>query len=316
MVTGAAGFIGSAVLRRLQSEPSMIPKAVVRSLDGLCLPVADVSAIGDISGVTDWKDLLSGVSTIIHSAALAHVNNHKKDSSVLFRRVNVEGAINLARQAAEAGVERFIFLSSIGVNGDSTIEPFNESDKPCPSRMYAVSKLEAEEGLWEVQKQTGIEIVIVRPPLVYGKNAPGNFGMLVKALAKGVPLPLGSVGNKRSFIGVDNLVDFLAVCIDHPAAANQVFLVSDGDDLSTTDFLKLTAKGLGRSARLIPVPSSLLRIALTLLGRREMATSLLDSLRIDISKAQELLGWIPPVSVEEGLRRAVAPLTVGRQPSG
>jgi len=225
------------------------------------------------------------------------------DPLVEYRRVNLEGTLNMARQAAAAGVRRFIFISSIGVNGNINIRPFRITDQPNPAEPYAQSKWEAEQGLMQLAAETGMEIVIIRPPLVYGPCAPGNFGSLVHWIEKGVPLPLGAIHNKRSLIGIDNLVDLIIRCIDHPAAANQVFLAGDGEDLSTTELLRGVGKAMGKPARLIPVPAGVLQLGATLLGRKAMAQRLLGSLQVDISKTCELLDWKPPYTVEEGLRR-------------
>jgi len=241
---------------------------------------------------------------VIHAAARAHIMKEDlADPVVEYRQVNVDGTVNLARQAAEAGVRRFIFISSIGVNGNINIKPFTEDDTPKPADPYAQSKLEAEQGLWEIQHETGMELVVIRPPLVYGPNAPGNFGSLTRWIDKGVPLPLGAIQNQRSLVALDNLVDLITTCIDHPAAANQVFLAGDGQDLSTTELLRSVARAAGKPSRLIPIPSSLLMLAATLLGKKAVAQRLLGSLQVDISKARDLLEWEPPISVEEGLRR-------------
>jgi len=233
----------------------------------------------------------------VHCAAVAH------GKSGDIRAVNVCGTLNLASQAAEAGVQRFVFLSSIGVNGNSNTFPFSEADLPKPEGLYAQSKLEAEQGLWELHKRTGMEVVILRPPLVYGPDAPGNFGSLVRLVQKGVPLPLGAIDNKRSLLALDNLVDLILNCIDHPAAANQVFLASDGEDLSTTELLKAVGRAMGKPARLVPVPASILMLGASLSGNKAFAQRLLGSLQIDISKACKVLNWEPPLTVEEGLRR-------------
>jgi nucleoside-diphosphate-sugar epimerase len=217
--------------------------------------------------------------------------------------VNVAGTLNLAAQASEAGVERFVFLSSIGVNGNANTSAFSETDLPRPEGDYAQSKLEAEQGLWDIQRRTGMEIVILRPPLVYGPDAPGNFNSLVRWVQKGVPLPLGAINNKRSLVALDNLVDLIITCIDHPAAANQVFLAGDGQDVSTTELLRGVGQAMGKPARLIPVPAGMLTFGAGLLGKKAVAQRLLGSLQVDISKARNLLGWEPPLSVEEGLRR-------------
>ena len=224
-----------------------------------------------------------------------------------FRKSNVEGTLNLARQAASAGLRRFIFISSIKVNGESTSAGryFCPFDAPAPEDPYGISKMEAERGLMQLASETGMEVVIIRPPLVYGPGVKGNFASLIKLMGKGLPLPLGAINNKRSLVGIDNLVDLIIRCIDHPAAANQVFLAGDGEDLSTTELLRGLAEAMGRAARLIPVPAALLSLGATLLGKRAVAQRLLGSLQVDISKTRQLLGWEPPVSVKEGLRRCV-----------
>ena len=225
-----------------------------------------------------------------------------------YRRVNVDGTLNLARQAAAAGVKRFIFISSIGVNGNINTCPFTADDRPNPAESYAQSKWEAEQELWKIQQETGMELVVIRPPLVYGPNAPGNFGSLVRWIEKGIPLPLGAIHNKRSLVGIDNLVDLIIRCIDHPAAANRVLLAGDGDDLSTTELLQAAGRAMGKPVRLIPVPAAMLQLGAGLLGRKAMAQRLLGSLQVDISQTCELLDWKPPYTVEEGLRRCFLPL--------
>jgi nucleoside-diphosphate-sugar epimerase len=245
---------------------------------------------------------------VIHLAARVHIMRDSADDPLTeFRRVNTEGTLHLARQATEAGVRRFIFLSTIGVNGDSTLrgKVFASTGTPTPHDPYSMSKYEAEIGLHSIARSTGMEVVIIRPPLVYGTNAPGNFGKLARLVAKSLPLPLGSINNLRSFVGIDNLVDFIVTCLEHPAAANETFLVSDGEDLSTPDLIRRMARAMNRPARLLPVPKSVLMAGATILGKRDMAQRLCGSLQVDISKARSLLGWVPPVSVDEGLRRAM-----------
>jgi len=224
-----------------------------------------------------------------------------------FRDVNTDLTLALARSAAAAGVKRFVFVSSIGVNGlTSGQEPFTPEGAANPQTPYAISKYEAEQGLYTISQETGLEIVVVRPPLVYGADAPGNFGTLVAMLRRGWPLPLGAVTtNRRSYVALPNLVDFLWTVCDHPAAANQVFLVSDGEDLSTTDLLRRLAAAMGRPARLLPVPVGLLALGAKMLSKPEVFQRLCGSLKVDIGKTQELLGWHPPIGVDEGLRRAV-----------
>ena len=222
-----------------------------------------------------------------------------------YRKVNVQGTLNLARQAVAAGARRFVFLSSIKVNGETTARetPFQAGDVPLPEDAYGISKLEAEQGLMQLAAETGMEVVIIRPPLVYGPGVKGNFASMIKLVDKGIPLPFGAVDNKRSLIGIDNLVDLIIRCIDHHSAANQVFLAGDGADLSTTELLRGVGRAMGKPARLIPVPAGMLQLGATLLGKKAMAQRLLGSLQVDISKTCELLDWKPPYTVEEGLRR-------------
>ena len=302
LLTGATGFLGRQLAKYLHSKPHVGLTAVVRrSVDISAFQTREVQRI---NANTDWSEALINQRVVIHAAARAHIMKEDlADPVVEYRQVNVDGTVNLARQAAEAGVRRFIFISSIGVNGNINIKPFTEDDTPKPADPYAQSKLEAEQGLWEIQHETGMELVVIRPPLVYGPNAPGNFGSLTRWIDKGVPLPLGAIQNQRSLVALDNLVDLITTCIDHPAAANQVFLAGDGQDLSTTELLRSVARAAGKPSRLIPIPSSLLMLAATLLGKKAVAQRLLGSLQVDISKARDLLEWEPPISVEEGLRR-------------
>lgn len=304
LLTGATGFVGATVARQLFGAEHYTLIAAVRRGPCSIVGCEKVEVVGDLDNSTDWSYALAGVSAVIHTAARAHVmKDEAADPLVEYRRVNLEGTLNMARQAAAAGVRRFIFISSIGVNGNINIRPFRITDQPNPAEPYAQSKWEAEQGLMQLAAETGMEIVIIRPPLVYGPCAPGNFGSLVHWIEKGVPLPLGAIHNKRSLIGIDNLVDLIIRCIDHPAAANQVFLAGDGEDLSTTELLRGVGKAMGKPARLIPVPAGVLQLGATLLGRKAMAQRLLGSLQVDISKTCELLDWKPPYTVEEGLRR-------------
>ncbi|QLG87010.1 SDR family oxidoreductase [Chitinibacter bivalviorum] len=304
LLTGASGFVGQALLDRMLVSGDLELIAAIRK------PVAQLPSgvtgihIGGIEGDTDWRFALEGVDYVIHCAARAHVmNDTSPDPLAEFRKVNVEGTLNLARQALAVGVRRFVFISSIGVNGNSTTSPFSENDKPNPVEPYAISKFETELGLQKLVIGTEMELVIIRPPLVYGPNAPGNFGRLIRTVAKGLPLPLGAIQNKRSLVSLDNLVDLIWTCIIHPAAANQVFLVGDGEDLSTTELLQRMAKALGVSSRLIPVPMKALKFWAGLLGKADMAQRLCGSLQVDISKARAVLGWTPPVSVDKALHK-------------
>ncbi len=306
LLTGASGFLGGALLVEIKRRTDFTLTVALRTQNPLLCSASHV--VGEFSAKTDWFSAVEGQHVVIHAAARAHImKDEVVDPLAEYRRVNVEGTLNLARQAAEAGVRRFIFISSIKVNGESTSVgcPFRASDTPGPEDAYGISKHEAEVGLMQLADKTGMEVVIIRPPLVYGNGVKGNFASLIKLMSKGLPLPLGAIHNKRSFVGIDNLVNLIICCVEHPAAANQVFLAGDGDDLSTTELLRAVAKAMGRPARLIPVPAGMLGLAASLFGKRAVAQRLLGSLQVDISKARELLGWEPPVSVKEGLRRCV-----------
>jgi len=302
LLTGSTGFLGRGLVKKLrQSAPVDLTLAVRSRSVEFGLPT---HIVGELSVDTDWQQAIAGQQVVIHAAARAHIiKDEVADPLAEYCRVNVEGTLHLASQAAAAGVKRFIFISSIGVNGNINTHPFTVDDQPNPGEPYAQSKWEAEQGLRKIQQETGMELVIIRPPLVYGPSAPGNFGSLVRWIEKGIPLPLGAIHNRRSLVGIDNLVDLIIRCINHPAAANQVLLAGDGEDLSTTELLRAVGKAIGRPARLIPVPAAVLQCGATLLGKQAMAQRLLGSLQVDISKTCELLDWTPPYTVEEGLKR-------------
>ncbi|VVP74777.1 UDP-glucose 4-epimerase family protein [Pseudomonas fluorescens] len=304
LVTGASGFVGSALVIRLGSSLKYNVIAAVRSLHSTFPAGVAVCNVGDLSHATDYNDALIGVDVVVHAAARVHVINEKEsDPLAMFRSVNVEGTLNLARQAANHGVKRFIFLSSIKVNGEGgrKIRPYRSEDSPNPLDPYGVSKLEAEVGLQQIAKYSNMEVVIIRPPLIYGPGVKANFYTMMRWLNRGVPLPLGAIYNKRSFVSVDNLVDLIYTCLEHPNAANEIFLVSDGQDLSTTELLRHMGHSLGKPARLIPVPECLVRTAGMLLCRRALSSRLLDSLQVDIDKTRNVLGWHPPISVTQAL---------------
>lgn len=307
LVTGAGGFVGRALCADLSRRNNSVLGAVRTAR----APKADIEWVsaGDISGSTDWVRLVKGVETVIHVAARVHVmQDNAADPLAEFRKVNVDGSLNLARQAADAGVKRFVFMSSVKVNGESTQAGhcFTEMDAPGPQDAYGQSKHEAELGLQKIAAQSGMEVVIIRPPLVYGPGVKANFAALMRAVQKGWVLPLGAVHNQRSLVALDNLVDFVVTCASHPLAANQTFMVSDGHDLSTTELVCGLADALKAPKRFLPAPVWLLEAGATLLGKREAVQRLCGNLQVDISKARRLLGWMPPVSVDEGLRRAVS----------
>ncbi len=266
--------------------------------------------MGDLTAQTDWSLALAGIDAVVHSVARVPVmHDTESDHPVkAFRVVKFEGALNLARQAAAAGVHRFMFVSSIKVNGDNTppMPAFTEAVTPNPQDAWGKSKQEAEQGLRQLSADTGMEVVIIRPPLVYGPGVKANFAALMRAVQRGWPLPLGAVHNQRSLVALSNLVDFIVTCITHPQAANQTFLVSDGHDLSTTELVRGMAQAAGVQARLLPVPVWALQAGATLLGKGDAVQRLCGNLQVDISKARNLLGWAPPASVQEGLRRAMA----------
>jgi nucleoside-diphosphate-sugar epimerase len=307
LVTGATGFVGAALVERLAREGAET-RASVRRNDVFVPAGIHTVLIEDLTENTDWSLALRGVGVIVHTAARVHVmNDVTNDPLTEFRRVNVQGTLNLARQAVAAGVGRFVFISSIKVNGEATElgVPFTAGDKPAPLDPYGISKMEAEQGLREIGAQTGLEVVIIRPPLVYGFGVKANFAALMRVVQRRWVLPLGAVHNKRSLVALDNLVDFIVTCITHPKAAQHIFLVSDGHDLSTTDLAHGLAQAAGVSARLISVPIWVLQAAAAMVGKGDVAKRLCGSLQIDISKAQSLLGWMPIISVEEGLLKAV-----------
>ena len=301
LLTGASGFIGRNLYRLLLSKKFDVIPTSSREINKSGWVLFNLNNVQ--SNLTEYFE---SVDVVIHTAARVHVMQDLSIDPLLeFRKANTLGTINIARQAAIAGVKRFIYISSIKVNGEvaSVDAPFTETDEPSPNEPYSISKYEAECGLFSIASETGMEVVIIRPPLVYGPDVKANFLNMMKWLNKGIPLPLGSIHNKRSLVALDNLVDLILTCIDHPAAANQVFLVSDGEDLSTTELLNRVAISLGEKPRLLPINQQLLELSLSLIGKKSLAQRLCGSLQVDISKAKKLLNWTPPVSVDEGLRK-------------
>jgi nucleoside-diphosphate-sugar epimerase len=302
LVTGASGFVGQAVcvqaLRR-----GLTVRAALRKHGELPGSV-EPALVGEINGATDWGSALRDVDIVIHLAARVHVmHDEASDPLEEFRRVNVAGTEHLARAAAASGVKRLVYVSSIKVNGEATSgSKFSEVDTPSPQDPYGVSKYEAEQVLRRIAAETGLEVVIVRPPLVYGAEVKGNFDQMLKVLARGIPLPLASVRNLRSLVYVENLADALILCATHPAAAGQTYLVSDGEAVSTPDLLRRLGDGMGRPARLYPWSPALLRLAGRLIGKADQVERLLGSLQVDSGRIRRELNWMPPYTLQQGLQ--------------
>jgi nucleoside-diphosphate-sugar epimerase len=303
LITGANGFVGRPLCAELSQRGYQV-RAAMRSQDRL-FAASETVAVGAINGETDWSSALNGVDAVIHLAARVHVmKDNAADPLAEFLKVNLYGTSNLAQQAASTGVKRFVYVSSVKVNGEQTTvnRPFLETDEPDPQDPYAVSKLHAEQDLQRIAGETGLEVVIVRPPLVYGPGVKGNFIILLAAIDHGIPLPLAGANNARSLVYVGNLVDALIACATHPAAAGETYLVSDGDDVSTAMLVDLIARSLGRNSRAFKFPQGLLRAAATVLGRAEQLDRLFGSLRVNDEKLRRELGWSPPVTLEQGLQ--------------
>ncbi|MDX2163488.1 MAG: NAD-dependent epimerase/dehydratase family protein [bacterium] len=298
LVTGASGFIGRHTIAALLAQGHTVRAALRQPA---AIPGVETAAIGNIDGATDWSAALAGMDAVIHLAARVHVLNETEAEPITaFRAVNTIGTLHLAREARAAGVRRFVFVSTIGVNGTETPvnRPFTEFSPPMPESPYAISKWEAEQGLRAMER---LETVIVRPPLVYGQGAPGNFDTLARIVRRGVPLPFGATTNRRSLIAAHNLADFLARAVEHPRAAGETFLISDGDDVSTAQLLRRVAAASNQRLTLIPVLSGAARFGLALIGRGKIASQLYGSLVIDSRKARDLLQWSPPVPMAHAL---------------
>lgn len=315
LITGAGGFVGGAVVRRAAADGWLVRAASRRTVSNAAPNVQPIIA-GDLARDADWSAALDGAEAVVHCAARVHVMNETVANPLsAFRAVNVAGSVRLASQAAAAGVRRFVHLSTLHVNGNETFErPFVPDDSPAPRSPYAVSKHEAELALAAVARESGLDLVVIRPPLVYGPGVVGNFAQLMRVVQRGVPLPFGTVCNQRSLVGLDNLVDLIVACLDHPQAANGTFLVSDGEDLSTPALLRRTAAALGVPARLLAVPPAALRALARLAGKAEAAQRLCGSLQVDISATRERLGWSPTFSVDAQLRRTAEHFLAGRHP--
>lgn len=305
LVTGPDGFVGTKLCERLLKDGFAVRGAqfALAPLPAGCESIV----VGDLAEATNWDEAMVGVNRVVHLAARVHImNDDSADPLEAFRHVNTEGTRKLAEAAIRAGVKRFVFISTVKVLGEATTErPFFADDALAPEDPYGVSKMEAEQLLSQLSKESGMEVTIVRPPLVYGPGVRANFLKLLSVVNRGVPLPFGLVNNRRSLVGVNNLVDFMACCLMHEKAGNEAFLVSDGQDLSTADLVRAIARSAGRRPRLLPVPPVLMKLAGSLLGKRAEVDRLCGSLALDISKARKRLGWTPPISVEAGLRETV-----------
>lgn len=305
LITGANGFVGGALFNAMYTL-NMMPVAAARNNSERIGEKIEFIEVGDLSPQQDWSAALVNIQAIVHTSGRVHVmRDDEHDPIKVFRLINTESTLNLARQAAQAGVKRFIFLSTIKVLGESTTGrlPFTEADNFNPADPYAISKMEAEIGLMEIAEDTGMEVVIIRPPLVYGPGVKGNLAGMQRWIATGMPLPFGAINNQRSLVALENLVDFICHCLVEPRAANQVFLVSDSGYISTTELIQKFARVQGKKPRLIPVSVTLMKIAARLLGKSDVADRLFGSLAVDHTKARKLLGWKPPVNIDEQLQK-------------
>jgi nucleoside-diphosphate-sugar epimerase len=306
LITGASGFIGQRLIQDLLAHTPHQLAAITRTTNTPLPQKVRPILIDTIDGETDYANHLNGFDVVIHLAARVHrIDDTGASSYPAYQATNVEGTQRLASQAAAAGAKRFIYLSSIKVNGESTHpgQSFTPDDPPQPSDPYALSKHEAECGLMSLSLSAGLEYVIIRPPLVYGPGVKANFQKLMGMVRRGLPLPLGAINNRRSLVSIDNLISLIRHCIDHPAAANQIFLVSDDQDLSTTELLRCLASAMNRPSRLIPFPTTLLNLTAKLFGKGEIAKRLLNNLQVDVGKTKTLLDWQPVITLDEGIRK-------------
>ncbi|EMN7257597.1 NAD-dependent epimerase/dehydratase family protein [Vibrio vulnificus] len=293
-ITGGSGFVGRTLVDIIRAKKIQYI-SFLRTTDS----DSNSFTIGDISDLTDWKDALSDVSVLIHLASIAHGKTSSVDD---YESINYLGTLNLAKQAATSGVKRFVFISSVGVLGSSTgKEGFTGNSIPAPENLYSLSKAKTEDALKELSRTTGMEIVIIRPPLIYGRNAPGNFGMLTKLIKRLPVLPFGLATNRRNFISVQNLADLLITCATHPNAAGHTFLASDSETVSIKEFTNAIAKGLGKKVIQLPVPVTLMRLAGKLAGKSTMIEQLYGNLEVDSSNIKEVLGWTPPFTMEQSM---------------
>jgi UDP-glucose 4-epimerase len=312
LITGASGFVGTGLCHTLSKTTSHTVFAVYRSPQASLVPGIKPIFVNTLA---DLNPHLHSIDVLVYLAARVHqMHDTAPDPLAAFRAVNTTATAQLAQAAAQAGVKRFIYLSSIKVNGEHTLpgQPFTAQDPPHPQDPYGISKAEAEIQLRQIAQETGLEVVIIRPPLIYGPGVKANFRSLITWVDRGLPLPLGAIDNRRSLVALPNLVDLILTCLTHPAAAHQTFLVSDDHDLSTTDLLKTMARAMGKPSRLIPIPSPWLQTLATLVGKPAVAQRLCSSLQVDIRPTQHRLNWIPPVSVDEAMVATVRGCKAGK----
>ena len=302
LVTGATGFVGHALCDFLNARGHNVVPVVRRAVS---LPGAVV--VGNISGTTDWTAALTGCDAAVHLAARVHVmDDTTQNPLALYRQTNTEATLHLARESVKAGVKRFVFISSIKINGEGRDTPYRETDAPAPEDAYAISKWEAEQGLADIAAQTGLEVVVLRPPLVYGPGVGANFLRLMQNVERGWPLPLGAIRNRRSLLYLGNFTHAIRLCIEHPGAAGQTFLLDDGQAVATPELIRAVADVLHRPAHLLAVPVSLLRLAGRMTGKSAAVSRLTGSLYVDSRAIRAQLGWVPPYSMQEGLTQTVA----------
>jgi nucleoside-diphosphate-sugar epimerase len=305
LLTGATGFVGQHLVSELKRRNLPYQIAVRTQAGNSAQP--NCISVGDINAHTAWSQALEGVTDVVHLAARVHITQEtSSDAYAAFRAVNTAGTLNLARQAAAAGVRRFVFLSSVKVNGEGSPHAYLETDTPAPEDAYAVSKWEAEQGLWEISAKTRMQLVILRIPLVYGPGVGANFLQLLHTVNKGWPLPLGDIENRRSLLYIGNLVDAIRLVLEHPDAANKLYLLSDGQDIFTSQLVELIAKALNKPPRLFAVPQGLLRAVAGVLGKSSAVDRLFGSLYLESAKFRQDLGWVPPFSLQEGLNETAS----------
>jgi len=302
LVSGANGFVGRALCSHLDTHQHAAVPAVRRASGR-----TDEIVIGDLDSNSDWTAALDACDAVVHLAARVHVmDDTALNPLTLYRATNTDATLNLARQAAEAGVKRFVYISTIKVNGEGRAAPYRETDAAAPEDAYAISKWEAEQGLQRIAAETGLEVVILRPPLVYGPGVKANFLQLMRMVERGWPLPLGAIRNRRSLLYLGNFVDAIRLCIEHPAAAGQTFLLDDGEPVSTPELVRALSHAMGRPARLLAVPVGVLKRVGALLGKRAAVARLMGSLYLDCSAIRLRLGWTPPHTLAQGLVATVA----------